>query len=102
MICIGTRTALMAERGIANGRCKIYRGRKFPGHCEELQAVLGCPNTRLLYPGPEAVTLSSQLEGDDVLGGDFGDDSCSRLAFVVLDGTWDEAKKVLTYKIKTL
>jgi DTW domain-containing protein YfiP len=89
----------MAERGIANGRCKIYRGRKFPGHFEELQAILGGSNTRLLYPGPEAVTLR-QLEGD-VLG-DFGDDKCSILTFVVLDGTWDEAKKVLTYKIKTL
>ena len=53
-----------------------------PGKNPDLADVLSSPDTFLLYPGPEALDLSSLHQSD-----------CKR-TFVILDGTWDEARKI--------
>ena len=79
------RTALMAVRGIAGGMCKVYVGRKFPGKYEELGEILGSEDTWLLYPGGKG--MGEVRKGH----------STKRQNFVILDGTWNEAKKILSW-----
>ena len=74
----GVRTALMAARGIADSRCTVRIGKKFPGQDQELGEALSSPGTRLLYPGEQAKELSRKDTEVETL--------------VVLDGTWDEAR----------
>ncbi len=81
----------MASRGIADGRCKIFEGRKFPGNDPELKKVLASDTTFLLYPGPEALPLDEAVRKSA--------DADGSATFVLLDGTWDEAKKV--WKLNT-
>ena len=76
------RTALMAARGVAYGRCAIYPGRRFPGKHAPLHELLASPKTYLLYPGKHAVPMGSLKGGE----GPFN--------FVILDGTWEEARKL--------
>lgn len=84
----GIRTARMAELGISGGRCKVYSGRKFPGNLDRLREIFSDEDTFLLYPGKD----SSPLEDIVVERTEEG----HRLRFVVLDGTWDEARKLLS------
>ena len=90
----GIRTARMAELGIAGGRCAVYKGRKFPGSVERLQEIFSDEeNTFLLYPGSDSSPLEDVVAQRRVGGGKEG----AHLTFILLDGTWDEARKLLTW-----
>ena len=78
----GIRTALMAARGIADDRCQIIQGRKFPGQNSELKTLMENPNSVVLYPGKDATPVPDL------------DPNRSPWTFIVLDGTWDEARKL--------
>jgi DTW domain-containing protein YfiP len=83
------RTALMAVRGVAGGRCRVVAGRKFHDarqvwDGETLGDVFARDTTYLLYPGPGAVDVAAL------------DPSRGPYTLVVLDGTWDEAKKLFS------
>jgi len=77
----GIRTARMLELGLAPGCCTTVTARRFPGDSEELAATLASPSTSLLYPGPGSRDLAS-LASDSVK------------TLVILDGTWDQARKL--------
>lgn len=92
----GIKTAIMATKGIAQDHCRIFRGRKFPGQHEELQGLFerldmgandvpSTSNLFILYPGKEALPLSD-LKPDQ-----------GPYTFIILDGTWDEAKKLFAW-----
>ncbi len=77
----GVRTALMASRGVADSRCTIVKGRKFPGQDQRVKQLLAAPSTYLLYPGEGSIDLNQLDKGGEK-------------TLVILDGTWDEAKKL--------
>ena len=89
------RTCRMLELGLAEGCtrvvrgrdtfnvhdfiCNLFSGRKFPGKDPDLCAVLSSPATCLLYPGGELLDTCDPRTVDTL---------------VILDGTWDQAKKI--------
>jgi len=77
------RTCRMLELGLASGCCTVYSGRKFPGINTNLGGILSDPSTRILYPGPDSVPLTSLP-------------SSSVSTLVILDGTWDQARKLFS------
>ena len=54
-------------------------GRKFPGKDPDLSVALSSPATCLLYPGGELLDTCDPHTVDTL---------------VILDGTWDQAKKI--------
>jgi len=78
------RTCKMLELGLAPGCCTVYTGRKFPGKDTTLATILSDPTTMILYPGPDSVPLTSITPS-----------SISTL--VILDGTWDQARKLFSH-----
>lgn len=78
------RTALMAEKAIANHRCRVVVGKKFCGEKETNLRSNFSDKTYLLFPGADAVDLESVI----------GSGKPEELSFIILDGTWDEAKKL--------
>lgn len=80
------RTAPMLQRGLAEGRCLIFRGKKFPqGKHEGLVEILENKNTLLLYPSKDAVDLETLPKVDN-------EDHSYNL--VIIDGTWPQAKGI--------
>lgn len=77
------RTCKMLELGLSPGCCTVYTGRKFPGTDDNLTSILRDPSTMILYPGPDSVPLTSLPPS-----------SISNL--VILDGTWDQARKLFS------
>ena len=89
------RTCRMLELGLAEGCTRVVRGkntlplhydttisisgRKFPGKDPDLCAALSSPATCLLYPGGELLDTCDPGTVDTL---------------VILDGTWDQAKKI--------
>ena len=90
------RTCRMLELGLAEGCTRVVRGedimhimsclqlgnisgRKFPGKDPDLCAVLSSPASCLLYPGGELLDSCDPGTVDTL---------------VILDGTWDQAKKI--------
>ena len=87
------RTALMAELGISRSQCKILKGRKFKADLkvfeeESFEQVLSRDSTFVLYPGEDAVNVVTIPNLEDLK---------TPLTFVILDGTWDEAKKIFNW-----
>lgn len=80
------RTAPMLKLGLADGKCLIYKGKKFPApkHDSTLEKVLQASNSLLLYPSKDAVPL----ETIDPAAGPFN--------LILLDGTWPQAKAIYT------
>lgn len=85
----------MLRFGLSEGKCAIYKGKRFPGKHEDLEGLLTDPNTILLYPSKTAVDLKSLLHNNI--------NTCFNL--VILDGTWSQAKAIyasnpILHKIK--
>lgn len=74
----------MLKLGLQPGKCRIYKGKKFPisKHGAHLESVLTAPNSLLLYPSKDAVPL----EQIDRKGGPYN--------LVLIDGTWPQAKAI--------
>jgi len=75
------RTALMALHGLKDGDCKIFVRRKV-AETDTLWELLEKSNSYVLYP-------SANSKNMDIIA---NDDKNKTL--VILDGTWDEAKKI--------
>lgn len=78
------RTAPMLSLGLAEDKCLIYKGKKFPGRHDELEHLLKAPNTILLYPSPSAIDLNKLVKEKEH---DFYN-------VVLIDGTWPQAKAI--------
>lgn len=81
------RTAPMLELGLREGKCLIFKGKRFPGIHSELVEILDDPNTLLLYPSPNAVDIAVLCA-----------EKCPQTQYniVILDGTWPQAKAIYT------
>ncbi|XP_049872193.1 tRNA-uridine aminocarboxypropyltransferase 2 [Pectinophora gossypiella] len=88
------RTAPMLQLGLAENKCLIFKGKKFPlPKHENLENILLQPNTVLLYPSKTAVDIRD-LENKD-----------ESYNLVLIDGTWPQAKAIyasspILHKIK--
>ncbi|KAI5643847.1 DTW domain-containing protein [Phthorimaea operculella] len=77
------RTAPMLQLGLAENKCLIYKGKKFPlPKHDNLEEILLHPNTVLLYPSKAAIDIR-ELENKD-----------ESYNLVLLDGTWPQAKAI--------
>ncbi|XP_041980450.1 tRNA-uridine aminocarboxypropyltransferase 2 [Aricia agestis] len=77
------RTAPMLQLGLAENKCLIYKGKKFPlPKHENLENILLEPNTVLLYPSKTAVDIRQLDKNDDAYN------------IVLIDGTWPQAKAI--------
>lgn len=76
------KTAPMLKLGLSEGKCSIYRGKRFPGKNEELQKILKSTNSLLLYPSVKSIELDQVDVKDDVYN------------IVLIDGTWPQAKAI--------
>ena len=75
------RTALMAVRGLNEGNCQIFVRRKVTPR-DELSKILLDSQSYLMYPSKDSKNLST-ISSDKTFKN-----------LVILDGTWDEAKKI--------
>ncbi|KAM3965462.1 DTW domain containing 2 [Aphomia sociella] len=79
------RTAPMLQLGLAQNKCLIYKGKRFPQpRHDNLEVILTQPNTVLLYPSKTAVDIKD-LENDSEF-----------YNLILLDGTWPQAKAIYT------
>lgn len=73
----------MLQLGLAEDKCLIYKGKKFPQpRHEDLENILNQSNTLLLYPSKTAVDIRDVDNGTE----------CYNL--VLIDGTWPQAKAI--------
>ncbi|XP_076258153.1 DTW domain containing 2 isoform X2 [Rhynchophorus ferrugineus] len=79
------RTAPMLELGLSDGKCLIFKGKKFPGVHHDLSEILRDPNTLLLYPSPNALDIAT-----------ISAEKCPQTGYnvIILDGTWPQAKAI--------
>ncbi|EEZ99079.1 tRNA-uridine aminocarboxypropyltransferase 2 [Tribolium castaneum] len=89
------RTAPMLHFGLSEGKCLVYKGKRFPGRYQDLEELLVGSNTILLYPSPTAVDLKSLLQNN----------TNTSFNLVIIDGTWPQAKAIyasnpILHKIK--
>ncbi|CAH1373941.1 unnamed protein product, partial [Tenebrio molitor] len=78
------RTAPMLHFGLSDGKCLVYKGKRFPGKHQGLEDILTEKNTILLYPSPAAVDLKTVV----------GSDINTTFNLVIIDGTWPQAKAI--------
>lgn len=77
------RTAPMLQLGLAENKCLIFKGKKFPQpRHEDLERILNQPNTILLYPSKTAMDINDLVNDNDSYN------------LVLLDGTWPQAKAI--------
>ncbi|GBP07667.1 DTW domain-containing protein 2 [Eumeta japonica] len=77
------RTAPMLKLGLAENKCLIFKGKKFPlPKHDNLETILKQPNTILLYPSKVATDIK-----------DFKSDLISH-NLILIDGTWPQAKAI--------
>ncbi|XP_023947295.1 tRNA-uridine aminocarboxypropyltransferase 2 [Bicyclus anynana] len=77
------RTAPMLQLGLAENKCYIFKGKRFPAsRHQNLEKLLNQPNTILLYPSKTAVDIN-ELEHD-----------FTSYNLVLIDGTWPQAKAI--------
>ncbi|KAJ8932939.1 hypothetical protein NQ314_014318 [Rhamnusium bicolor] len=80
------RTATMLQLGLENGKCLVFKGKRFPGRYDQLNDILSAPNTLLLYPSPSAIDINEvAIESDN-----------NSYNIVIIDGTWPQAKAIYT------
>lgn len=73
----------MLQLGLAENKCLIYKGKKFPQpRHEALEYILNQPNTVLLYPSKIAIDIRD-LESNN-----------ESYYLVLIDGTWPQAKAI--------
>lgn len=81
------RTAHMLSLSIAQNKCTIYKGKKFPQIKHEgLATILSSSNTLLLYPANNAQDIS-ELQP-------LSENSSDHFNIVLIDGTWPQAKTI--------
>ncbi|CAH8649971.1 unnamed protein product [Dicrocoelium dendriticum] len=84
------RTARILELALAENRCRLVRGRKFnEQQCPDLIPILTGEDTYVLFPYHGAVPASECRP-------DYDDSSHRSRWLVVLDGTWTQARHMLT------
>lgn len=77
------RTAPMLQLGLANNKCLIFKGKKFPqARHENLENILLQDNTILLYPSKTAIDIREL------------DVNSKNYNLVLIDGTWPQAKAI--------
>ncbi|XP_061719614.1 tRNA-uridine aminocarboxypropyltransferase 2 [Cydia pomonella] len=77
------RTAPMLQLGLAENKCLIFKGKKFPQpRHDNLEDILIQPNTLLLYPSKTAIDINDLVNDNDSYN------------LVLLDGTWPQAKAI--------
>ncbi|KAG5454918.1 DTW domain-containing protein 2 [Clonorchis sinensis] len=83
------RTARILELALSEQRVRLVRGRKFnEQRCPELMSILTSDNTFVLFPYRGAIPADQCCpQADDVPGSRW---------LVVLDGTWTQARHMLT------
>lgn len=86
----------MLYLGLEPSKCLVFKGKRFPGQHQQLEAILSAPNTILLYPSPSATDIR------DLFGS-----TNKPYNIVLLDGTWPQAKAIYTaspilHKIKQI
>ncbi len=80
------KTGPMLFHGLAQGQCLIYRGKKFPNSKHtDLHNILKEPNTFVLYPGPKSKSVE-EVAKSHIKGTPYN--------FVLIDGTWPQAKSM--------
>lgn len=80
------RTAPMLMRGLSEGKCLIFKGKKFPQNKHiGLMEIINMPNTLLLYPSKESVDLTTLPKVSN-----------TNLPYnlILIDGTWPQAKGI--------
>lgn len=78
------RTAPIIKLGLAEGKCLIFKGKRFLKLEPALKEIIEAENTLLLYPSTDAVSI-------DTIPKDTGP-----FNIVLLDGTWQQAKAIYT------
>ena len=86
----GIRTCRMLELGLSPGSCRVFQGKSFRSDSSPVSSLLTRPNTYLLYPGEEAVSVQDHVLDEK------RQNSCSSATIVLLDGSWREAKSILS------
>lgn len=86
----------MLSLSLAEDKCLIFKGKRFPGVHNDLEHILSSENTLLFYPSPSAVSL-------DEISNQFDNHTTFNLVFI--DGTWPQAKAIysknaILHKIK--
>ncbi|GAB0088148.1 tRNA-uridine aminocarboxypropyltransferase [Sergentomyia squamirostris] len=78
------QTAKMLSLGLANNKCLVFRGKKFPSpkHDTILKEIFEDPRSLLLYPSKSSVPLE-EISSEE---GPFN--------LILLDGTWSQAKAI--------
>ena len=75
------RTAVMLEKGLQVDKCHIIKGRKYNYHRNpKLAEILTADNSLLLYPSPNACSITDIPVSDKSYN------------LVLLDGTWHQAR----------
>lgn len=74
----------MLTLGLADGKCLIYKGKKFPGRHGGLEDILKAPNTVLLYPSDNAIDIHELVQQQ----------THEYYNLVFIDGTWPQAKAI--------
>ncbi|XP_047140055.1 tRNA-uridine aminocarboxypropyltransferase 2 isoform X1 [Hydra vulgaris] len=78
-------TVPLLQECIPKDKCKVYRGKRFPAHkFPEVHDVLDRPNTILLFPSKDAISIEEYLV----------DNELADINLFVVDGTWKEAKGI--------
>ena len=75
------RTALMAVHGLDAGDCKIFSRRKVT-ETDDLSKLLKLSNAYILYPTKDSKNINDVAHNTE------------HKSLIILDGTWDEAKKI--------
>ncbi|XP_068622704.1 tRNA-uridine aminocarboxypropyltransferase 2 isoform X2 [Battus philenor] len=77
------RTAPMLQLGLAENKCLIFKGKRFPlPKHNNLESILKQPNTLLLYPSKSAIDIK-ELTCDDRF-----------YNLILIDSTWPQAKAI--------
>lgn len=79
------KTSTMLYLGLEYEKCLVFKGKRFPGHHQELENIFSAPNTILLYPSPTAVDIRELPNSNN-----------NPYNIVLIDGTWPQAKAIYT------
>lgn len=75
----------MLKLSLNEDKCLIFKGKRFPGNHKKLEEIFQSPNSLLLYPSKEAISVDEFLS------------NCDRnLSYnlIIIDGTWPQAKAI--------
>lgn len=75
----------MLSLSLVEDKCLIFRGKRFPGNHKCLAEIFSLPNTLLLYPSSDALSINDLLEEIE---------PNVSYNLVIIDGTWPQAKAI--------